>query len=248
MRSLVAAELLKVRTTRSPYVATALSVVLAAVLPVLYAVAAQQGTVDPIRSADLTEMLRGPARFAGGAVLLIGLLAAAGEFGHRTVLTTRLAEPHPERVLAAKLAALGLVGGALGVVVELVALGAGVLVMTREGVPVQPFAHGAVQVAFTVPALLALHGVLGVAVGALLRSTAAVVGVVLFWAFVVEGVVPVVARRPGLADWLPSGLVDSMLRTEVDGRLAPAAAAVLLLTYAAGLVAVTTVLDRRREA
>lgn len=248
MRSLVAAELLKVRTTRTPYVATALSVVLAAVLPVLYAVAAQQGTVDPIRSADLTEMLRGPARFAGGAVLLIGLLAAASEFGHRTVLTTRLAEPRPERVLAAKVAVLGLVGGALGVVVELVALGAGALVMNREGVPVEPFAHGAVQVALTVPALLALHGVLGVAVGALLRSTAAAVGVVLFWAFVVEGVLPAVARRTGLADWLPTGLVDSMLRTEVDGRLAPAAAAVLLLTYAAGLVAVTTALDRRREA
>jgi len=41
-----------------------------------------------------------PRALAGGAVLLVGLLAAAGEFRHRTIFSARLTEPHTTRLLA----------------------------------------------------------------------------------------------------------------------------------------------------
>ena len=93
-----------------------------------------------------------------------------------------------------------------------------------------------------------LHGLLGVAVGTLLRNTAAAVGAVLVWAFVVEGVVPVVTRRPEIGDWLPSGAVVQMLAERTPtGQLVPAAAAALLLGYTVALVAAGVAVDRVRE-
>ena len=47
-----------------------------------------------------------------------------------------------------------------------------------------------------VPLLAALYSVLGAGLRLLLRNTAAVVGLTLMWAFVVEGIVPALTRNP----------------------------------------------------
>ena len=121
MKSLVAAELLKVRTTRAVWVASAVVLAYAVLGPVLVVLAPAGASIPPIEPALLAESLRSPARLAGAAVLLIGLLCTTAEFGHGTVLTTRLAEPRSTRVLAAKLIAMALVA-----VVLTVAAGGGV--------------------------------------------------------------------------------------------------------------------------
>lgn len=149
---------------------------IAAVLPVLYAAAAGTDDLDPVSPASLADMLAVPGELAGGGVLFIGLLLSAGEFRHRTIYTTRLAEPRPLRVLVAKLVAMIVTGVAVGVALRLVALGVGGAVLASNGAAVEPLSHGFPRVALTIPLVLALHGVLGVAVGALLRSTTAAVG------------------------------------------------------------------------
>src|SRR5262245_431713 len=111
MRSLISAEMLKLRTTRALYVAVAVVILWCLAGPILFLVAPEGATVPTLVPQSLAELIRGPARLAGGAVLLIGLLATAGEFRYGTVLTTRLAEPHSTRVLLAKTAALAVVGG-----------------------------------------------------------------------------------------------------------------------------------------
>ena len=116
MRSLVAAELLKVRTTRAAWVASALVLAYAVLGPVLMVLAPAGASIPPIEPALLAESLRTPARLAGAAVLLIGILGTTAEFGHGTVLTTRLAEPRSTRVLAAKLIAVALVAVVLTIV------------------------------------------------------------------------------------------------------------------------------------
>src|SRR5687767_11163860 len=103
MKALVATELLKLRTTRSLFVALSVVLFITVALPIFRVLAAGSGDLGPVRAEDLAELLRAPIPLAGGAVLLIGLLAAAGEFRHHTVMTTRLAEPRSGRVLAAKL-------------------------------------------------------------------------------------------------------------------------------------------------
>lgn len=246
MTSLISAELLKIRTTRLPAVTIAVVLLIAAALPVLYTAAAGSGDLEALNPASLTDMMGLPGKLAGGGVLLIGLLLAAGEFRHRTVFSTRLAEPRPQRVLAAKLAAMTVTGLAVGVVLDLVIAGVGGAVLAYHGEDFEPFAHGFPRVALVVPLVLTLHGVLGVAVGTLLRSTTAAVGVTLMWAFVIEGIVPVVFRTPQMATWLPRGAIQDLLSAQTT-QLSLVAAGALIVGYAAALVAAAALLDRRRE-
>lgn len=248
MNSLIRAELLKLRTTRAVHIATAIALLWAVTGPALITWTPSDAMVPDLDPSSLAELMRGPARLAGGAMLLVGLLASAGEFRHGTVLTTRLATPRSLRVLVAKTCTLALVGFAVGVVVELFAFGSGALALSGKGIEVQPFAHGVLTVAALVPALVAVHAALGVAVGSLLRNTAAAVGVTLGWAFVVEGLLPMVLRQPTMANWLPGGAVSQVLAAQTEpGQLAPAAAAALLAGYAVVLIVSSVAVDRVRE-
>jgi ABC-2 type transport system permease protein len=248
MRSLIAAELLKLRTTRMLTVGVGVVVLFAAALPIVTGAGAGHHGEPPLGPGSLAEFLRAPAQLTGAAVLLIGLLTATGEFHHRTIFTARLEEPRPTRLLAAKLITLTAVGLVVGLVMDVVATGVGAIVLARHHVAVEPLAHGVPRLALVLPAVIALQGVLGVAIGALLRNTAAAVGATLVWAFVIEGILPVVTNQPQLTNWLPSGALHQITSSHPHaGQLAPAAAAAVLLAYAAALVTASVILDRSRE-
>ena len=103
-------------------------------------------------------------------------------------------------------------------------------------------------VAATVPVVLALHGLAGVAIGTLIRSTAGAVGATFLRVFVVEGVIPVVARQPEIAHWLPGGAAqDALTLSTASGGVTPGTAAALLVGYIAVLVAAAAMLDAKRE-
>ena len=248
MNALIAAELLKLRTTRALWVATTVAAAFALLVPVLVALRPDGVTIPELTPGSLADLLRAPAQLGGGAMLLVGLLASAGEFRHHTILSTRLVEPRRGRVLAAKMLAIGAVGLVVGVLVEVIAGIGGAVALSVNEVAVEPLSHGVPRVTATVPLLLALHGLAGVAVGALVRSTAGALGATLLWVFVIEGIVPVVTRRPEIGHWLPGGAVQDLVATETAaGALGPWAAAVLLVGYIGALVLATAVLDTRRE-
>lgn len=68
--------------------------------------------------------------------------------------------------------------------------------------------------------------------------TTAAVGVTLMWAFVIEGIVPVVLRTPEIATWLPRGAIQDLLNTQTT-QLSLGAAGALIVGYAAALVVAT---------
>jgi ABC-2 type transport system permease protein len=248
MNALIATEWLKLRTTRAAYVAAGFVVLIAVAVPLVGALLAGTGDIAPLRAADLPDVLRGPVALAGGAVLLVGLLSGAGEFRHHTVLTTRLAEPRPGRILVAKLMTMAYVGFLTGAAMIATMLIEAAVMFPWKDVAFEPLTADVVQVAVAVPFIIALHGLFGVAIGSLLRNTAAAVGATLVWAFVVEGIVPMVTRSPGIVHWLPTGLVREALQAHTPaGQLAPIAAGAVLLGYAVALVGTTAVLDRRRQ-
>jgi hypothetical protein len=248
MRSLIGAELLKLRTTRMLAVCVGVVGLFAGTLPIFIGSVSGHRGEPALAPSSLTDFLRAPAQLTGGAVLLVGLLTAAAEFRHRTILTARLAEPRTTRLLTAKLITLAAVGVVVGLAMEIVATGVGAIVLARHHVAVEPLAHGLPRLAVVLPAVIALQGILGVAIGALLRNTAAAIGATLVWAFIVEGIVPVVTGQPHLANWLPSGAIREVTSSHTTaGQLVPVAAAAVLLAYAAVLVTATVVLDRSRE-
>ncbi len=248
MRSLIAAELLKLRTTRMLAVCVGVLALFAAALPIFNGAVAGHRGEPTLAPSSLADFLHAPAQLTGAAVLLVGLLAAAGEYRHRTIFPARLEEPRTTRLLAAKLITLAAVGLVVGFAIDVVGTGVGAIVLARHHVAVEPLAHGIPRLALILPAVIALQGILGVAIGALLRNTAAAVGVTLVWAFIIEGILPVVTNQPHLTNWLPSGAIREVTSSHTQAsQLLPVAAAAVLLAYTAALVSATAALDRSRE-
>jgi hypothetical protein len=249
MTALVSAELLKLRTTRALRVGASLILALAVLLVAFVGTLAGKDGQPELVPDTLGVLLTAPARLAGGVVFLICLLATAGEFRYRTIITTHLAEPRAAKVLAAKLLACGSVGLVLGVALELAAGAAGAVALHQHQVPVV-ISGKIIVAAAAVGAVLALHALLGVGLGALVRNTTAAVTIALLWVFVLEGVAPVVLRRPEMTELLPVGAIDAVLAAGTPitaGSPSPLAGLLLLVGYAGLLSALASLLDRRRE-
>jgi hypothetical protein len=232
----IAAELFKLRTVRAPWAVAAVLVGLAlAALGFNAALLGEPGQPALI-PAVLGDLARMPGRLAGGAALLLGLLLATSEYRHHTVLTTRLARPRPAGTVAAKAVAAAIAGAVLALAVELAVLAGSAALFAARGVAFEPLAHGVPGAVGGIAVAAALHGVAGVGVGELLRNPTLAVGVVLGWALLLEGVVPVLLREPDAGRWLPGGAAQAVVSTS-PAAMAPAAALALLGCYALALLA-----------
>ena len=114
MITLARIELRKLTTTPALYVSAGI-VALFTVLSVAAGImlAGQQGT-PPLGSEPNVTKTLSIAALSSMVMLVLGILATAGEFRQRTIMWTFLAEPRRGRVLAAKLAVLAAVGAAMG--------------------------------------------------------------------------------------------------------------------------------------
>ena len=159
MTRLIRTEWLKLATTRGPWAVIAGVLALTALITPFAMADIGQG--DASRAADAREALAiGPGFLTALMLLLIGALAAAGEFHHRSIVSTYLITPRRGRILAAKLiahATLGAVVAAIGV-----------------------------AVAFPIVVLMARGEHLTVASNAHLVAVAAAIVVILVWTLLVE--------------------------------------------------------------
>jgi len=250
MRSLVSTELLRLRRTRSAWVplAAALGYAVLAVLAVTST--AGRGGDPPLSAAWLPELMRASGgRFVDGAVLLTAIILTTGEFRHRTTVTTFLAEPRRLRVVCAKLVAAGLVGVVVGLAAEVSSAVTAAVVLSTHGIPLHWTSAGVGWSLVAVPLLAAVYAVLGASLGLLVRNTAAAVGAALMWALVIEGVLPSVARMPGLTRWLPGNAANAVLHdaSASAATLAAGAAAAMLMAYAAAIAAAATTATITRD-
>ncbi|HEY3262297.1 MAG TPA: hypothetical protein VGJ95_18865 [Pseudonocardiaceae bacterium] len=238
MTAVISTELFKLRTTRGPWAIALVIVGLAAAMLAIVASLIGDPGQPPLEPATLAELVRIPGRITGAAALLLGLLLATAEYRHSTVLTTRLGHPQVTGLVLGKAAAAALAGLLLGLVVEIVTLVGGAVLLISRDMAVQPLQHGVPAAILASIVVAGLHAIIGVAIGELLRNPALAIGVVFGWAFLVEGILPVVLREPKLVRWLPTGAVRAALtlgQPATEGLLAPAAGVVLLAAYAIGL-------------
>jgi ABC-2 type transport system permease protein len=181
--------------------------------------------------------------------LLFGIMAVAGEYRHGTITDTFLSFPPRGRVIAAKLASYGLVGAAAGLVSSVVAIGVTAAWWAAEG---GSFHLGAGGTWLTLGGGLAANvafAVIGVGVGALIRSLVAAMAAALAWIALVEGIAGQIAG-PGLARWLPFYASEALGRTNLSAasHLLPQWAGGLVLAgYAAAFAAAAVVTTLRRD-
>jgi hypothetical protein len=248
MRSLVTAELLKLRSTRSAWIPLAAALVAAVLAVVANTSAAGHGGNPPLSPAALPDLLRASGgQLVDGAVLLAWIVLSAGEFRHRTSVTTFLGQPRRLRVVSAKLAAAALTGVAVGLLAEALSAATSAAALSAHHVPLAWGQPGMVGAVVAVPLLAALYGMLGAGLGLLLRNTAAAVGLALMWAFVVEGILPALTHQPGISRWLPEAAANAVLHGTPPAALPAGVALAVLAGYAAVLAGAGAALTARRE-
>ena len=138
---------------------------------------------------------------ASGAGPLLAVLAAigfTGEFRHRTASVTFVATPRRGRIVVAKLVTYGLVGVIYALVCAAVTIAITLPWLATKDINVSLTRNGIPATLAGVVAAVAIWGVVGVGLGALLRDQVATVVGLLIYAFVVE---PLVTRIPALQSW-----------------------------------------------
>ena len=246
MGRLIAAEWIKLRTTRflwSSVPAVALLAAVAVAGLVLSSEGAGTALYEPTEGARQAAL----HLTSTGAVLVIvlGIVISAGEYRTQTAIDTFLTEPRRGRVLGAKLAIGAIVGVALGVLGAAVGLPVAYILFEAEGTS---FPGGNQEVWLTLGGVVldaALFGVLGVAFGSLVRNQLVAVVSALTVVLLLEQLLA--QTVDSVARWLPGNAGAAVVRTPGD-FLDPGAGAVLLLAYAVAFAVAGAIVLVRRDA
>ena len=167
MIALVHSELLKLRTLRST--AWAALALLAITLLTAGLALGDAGEKNIRTPQELRDTILAVGYAAVFFLAVLGAIAAAGEYRHRTISQRFLASPARHRVLLAKLAAYALVGTGTAVVVTAVASALGQAVVSSKGYTLD-LGDGGLRMTAGIVLATAFAAMLGVVVGAITRN------------------------------------------------------------------------------
>ncbi len=246
MTDLIAAEFLKLRTTRTAWALLAATVAVSGL-------AVAGAVIGGARAADFDlESTRGVrtvlAVSASGAVfvLVLGIIISAGEYRQRTAIDAFLTTPRRWRVIIAKLTAATSTGVLFGALSSGVAIAVASQVYRLKGYAFPLTSAEAWSTLAGAVLYAALFGALGAATGSLVRNQVVAIVGWLAWLFVVEHVAGQLVRTVGR--WLPAGAGRSLVRDPGNGLLSPGVAGVVLALYAVAIMAIAVVSERYRDA
>jgi ABC-2 type transport system permease protein len=186
--------------------------------------------------------------------IILGIIIMSGEFRHGTAVATFLASPKRSNVLIAKLLVAALAGAVLQLVSAAFALGVGYYTLTFFENVAEPSDGVFVQILGAALLSGAVLGVLGVAIGSLIRNQLIAIVSTLVWLFVIEPLVLLLFVDAG--KWLPTGAITGLLALEFEAEaigvntsdyLEPGISALLLLAYGAGFAVLALFTSMRRD-
>lgn len=186
---------------------------------------------------------------AGTLVAVLGAIGLTGEFRYRTATVTFLATPRRGRVVLAKLLTYGLVGAGYALVCIGVTLAIALPWLAAKGIDVSLAANGIPATLAGVVVAVAIFGLIGVGLGALLRDQVAAVAGLLIYLFVVE---PIVTRIAALDSWtvyLPGAAASALTQVSLTNQrfLDPWQGGVILACYGLLFAVAGTFLAVRRD-
>ncbi len=186
--------------------------------------------------------------------IIIGVMLMAGEYRHGTAVATFLTRPKREVVLFAKLGIAALVGSILMLISTWASILAGMAVLTVFEDAVSPSSDIFINLTLAAVVSGAVLGIIGVSIGALLKSQ--IMGIVfsLIYLFIIDPLLLVLFVEAG--KYLPSGLITAMLAIDIDAPelgintssyFDPIPSALILLGYGAVFAIIAMFTSMRRD-
>ncbi len=250
MQRLIAAEFRKLSTTwlwlwllLAAVALTALYVSLTIVFQHL-----ASNPTPPLSSGAGQRTLFEDGNAAEPLIAILGTIGITGEFRHKTVVATFLATPRRGRVVIAKMVTYGLTGMGYAIVCNAAALAIGWPWLATEGIHVSPFANGIPAAQGGVVIAVALYGVIGVGLGALVREQVWTVVALLVYMLVVEPVLLGIQAFHTWATYLPGGAANALTQV-VNGTkyLRPWQGGLVLAGYGVAFALAGARLTLRRD-
>jgi len=199
MIRLVRAEFLKLRTTQVWF-----WLLLGAIAISALTVIGPLAGGDPKNGRDVAEMF-GSAALAYVVIFVLGVLGVTTEFRYQTITATVLLTPSRWAVVTAKMITYALLGIAYALVCVLVQLAIAVPWLDAKGVDYSLGQDGIPHAVGGVFLVLALFGIVGLGIGALVRNQVVAVSVGVIFLVVLENVFLAIPGVKHVYPYLPEG-------------------------------------------
>jgi ABC-2 type transport system permease protein len=241
----IAAELFKLRTTRTSWGVILGSLGLVLVISLIASLAGEWEAGDSEAGKDLLQISGLVQIFA----LVLGILSVATEFRHGTVTPSLLAVPDRSRLVLAKLATALAAGALLGLVATALCAAIVLPILSSRDIPTDAETGEVIRLIAGNGAASALYAAIGIGLGALIRNQVGAIIGALGWLFLIE---PLLTLIPGFEDvitkWFPSGAATALSGTATASEaLGQVPAGLVLAAYAALFVAAGLLVIRDRD-
>jgi ABC-2 type transport system permease protein len=222
----LAAEFRKLWTTRTGMWLTALTVVIAAGISIL--VGTLSNTSDNATD-DLVNTVAFAAEWGYIFAAVLGIIGITGEYRHMTVTPTFLSVPRRGMVVAVKLITYLIWGAVLGALTTFISVLLTKAIMSSRDFESVSLSSTPVQHAIWGSLLsVAIFGIIGVGLGALLRNQIAAIIVLLGFLFIIQNLLLIPALRPAYR-FMPGTLAAVISGTDIGGDVYTFSRAVSIL-------------------
>ncbi|MGN6607865.1 MAG: ABC transporter permease [Jatrophihabitans sp.] len=214
MIRLVRAEFLKFRSTQVWFwlLLAALGV---AALGVIGSLAPSN---SDIRTPDDVAQMFAISGFAYIVVFVLGVLGVTTEFRYQTITQTVLATPSRWAIVTAKLITYAVLGALYAIACLLVQLAIALPWLSAKGVDWTLTGHHVPRTLLSVFAVVALFGIVGLGIGALLRNQIVAVSVGVVFFLVLENLIVAIPGVKHIYPYLPGGAARALLIIKASDR------------------------------
>lgn len=245
MIALVKGELLKIRTTRSFWWTILLGLALMALITFL-----QAG--DHVETESDVRAVLSNTGIIGLLMIVLGVVGSAGEYRHGTITSSLLSVPSRSRFLAAKAIAYGIMGIAVALVSAVIVVGLAALRLSGDGTSISSLGISTgelVGILAGATAYIAICGVFGVGIGALLTNQVAAVVGILILLFIIDPTIGALVHSYGKFGLSGIGMALSGGTGDDAGfdLFAPGVAALVFLGYSMALIGAAVAVSTKRD-
>jgi ABC-type transport system involved in multi-copper enzyme maturation permease subunit len=246
-------EWIKLRSLRSTTLTLAITVALLIGFGLLFSSLVGSGEgPDQEDFSDPTSITLGGVMLAALATAVLGVLMSAGEYATGTIRATLAAVPSRLPVLWGKVVVFAVVSFVLMFVAALGAFLAGQSVLSSRDMDTAALSDpGVFRAVVGAAVYLTGAGLIGLAVGVLLRNTAGAITLVVGALFVVPGLIQLLPSswNDAIGPNLPSNAATSVMSVQTAGdSLSPGSGLAVFAVYIVVLLAGAAVLLKRRDA